>query len=674
MKKITLVLIFLIQSLLINAQYTISQKQYDSLTLLLAKAVADTVKIDLLFQLAVANQFANPNKTVEYFNQALPLARKINDKYRTMGCLITLGFTYTHIGEPVKAIEMFQEVLRYAEETKSDPTMALAFIGINYEAQGDLANGLEYARRAFLMYEESIKNKSSPIIDERGYVAGPLQLGIIFEKMGQLDSAMHYAKMSYDRISERGKDDGMSYFYCQICNLFGSIYIRLNQSEDALRFYNLALNKAVEVNFQPSLQESQIGLANFYFTKNQLDSVIHYATQAYEGATKIKGFEVMKTSTRLLRMAYEKKGLYSKALYYSDLSIAARDSVSGAEKVRDVLNIAHKEERRQQIMQQKIEAENAAFQSKIKIYSLLAILVGAFLLATFLYRNNRQKQIANALLHNQKEEIQSTLSQLKATQAQLIQSEKLASLGELTAGIAHEIQNPLNFVNNFSELSVDLVKDLKEELKRPDKDETYIDELFDDLSQNQEKINHHGKRASSIVKGMLEHSRASTGIRELTDINKLADEYLRLAYHGLRAKDNSFNADFELIIDENLPKIEVIPQDMGRVLLNLINNAFYAVSQRRAAMLTAQTEYDPSVLVTTQHIDNQIIIKVKDNGIGMSEAVKAKVFQPFFTTKPTGQGTGLGLSLAYDIVTKGHGGTLEVESTEGVGSEFIIKI
>ena len=293
----------------------------------------------------------------------------------------------------------------------------------------------------------------------------------------------------------------------------------------------------------------------------------------------------------------------------------------------------------------------------------------------------------------QKEELQTTLKDLQATQAQLIQKEKLASLGELTAGIAHEIQNPLNFVNNFSELSIDLVKDLRDEMGKSSltakgeiiiSDKAYFDELFDDLSQNQEKINHHGKRASSIVKGMLEHSRTSTGVKELTDINKLADEYLRLSYHGLRAKDKGFNADYQTDFEENLPKIEVIPQDIGRVLLNVINNAFYAVNERAQqirsgnfeSFLNVATEqsYIPSVSVITQHINNQIIIKVKDNGIGMSEATKAKVFQPFFTTKPTGQGTGLGLSLAYDIVMKGHGGTLEMESTEGVGSEFIIRL
>ena len=270
------------------------------------------------------------------------------------------------------------------------------------------------------------------------------------------------------------------------------------------------------------------------------------------------------------------------------------------------------------------------------------------------------------ILESQNEQLDKLVAQrtqeLKASQAQLIQSEKLASLGELTAGIAHEIQNPLNFVNNFSEVSAELVEEMNQELNNGDINEAK--EIANDLKQNLEKINLHGKRASSIVKGMLEHSRTSTGIKEFTDINQLAEEYLRLSYQGLRAKDNAFNSDFELIAEDNLPKIEVIPQDMGRVLLNLINNAFWAV----------KTVTKPLVTVKTEQSDNQIIIKVIDNGQGMSEEVKAKIFQPFFTTKPTGQGTGLGLSLAYDIVTKGHGGTIEVESLEGEGTEFIVKL
>lgn len=275
-------------------------------------------------------------------------------------------------------------------------------------------------------------------------------------------------------------------------------------------------------------------------------------------------------------------------------------------------------------------------------------------------------------LVEEKHKLEHTLAELRTTQAQLIQKEKLASLGELTAGIAHEIQNPLNFVNNFSELSVDLAQELNEELDKEPIDKVFVKELMGDLTQNQSKINLHGKRASSIVKGMLEHSRQSSGERELTDLNQLADEYLRLSYHGLRAKDSSFNCDYELIADSNLPKIEVIPQDIGRVLLNLINNAFYAVNVGRVQK-AADVSYSPKVIVSTQNLGTQIVIEVKDNGTGMSDATKAKIFQPFFTTKPTGEGTGLGLSLAYDIVTKGHGGTIEVESVEGEGTTFTMR-
>ncbi|MEZ4904833.1 MAG: ATP-binding protein [Spirosomataceae bacterium] len=278
-------------------------------------------------------------------------------------------------------------------------------------------------------------------------------------------------------------------------------------------------------------------------------------------------------------------------------------------------------------------------------------------------------------LLQQKEELQKAIETLKATQQQLIQSEKLASLGELTAGIAHEIQNPLNFVNNFSEVSGEIIQELVEEVNKPpiSQDLVLKSELLADLAQNLEKITHHGKRASNIVTGMLQHSRTSTGEKDLTDLNALADEYLRLSYHGLRAKDKSFNATLITDFDPNLPKIEVIPQDIGRVLLNLINNAFYA-TQQRFRPLDDKVEDSPKVTVSTQTLEKAVEIRVKDNGVGMSEEVKAKMFQPFFTTKPTGQGTGLGLSLAYDIITKGHGGTIDVESVEGEGTTFVIKL
>jgi C4-dicarboxylate-specific signal transduction histidine kinase len=307
-----------------------------------------------------------------------------------------------------------------------------------------------------------------------------------------------------------------------------------------------------------------------------------------------------------------------------------------------------------------LEKENLAIQSKYQTYFFLIILVVFIVIGIILLRGNRQKEKANILLAEQKDKIESALNQLKSTQAQLIQAEKMASLGELTAGIAHEIQNPLNFVNNFSEVSSELLDEMNEELDKGDIDEAKF--ISNDIKQNLEKINLHGKRADAIVKGMLEHSRSSKGEKVPTNINVLADEFLRLSYHGFRAKDKSFNADYSTDFDPTLPLVSVVAQDMGRVLLNLINNAFQAVKGVEK----------PKVTVSTKQLSTGIQISVADNGSGIPEAIKEKIFQPFFTTKPTGQGTGLGLSLSYDII-KAHGGNIKIESKENY-TNFIIEL
>ncbi|MDP4286270.1 MAG: ATP-binding protein [Bacteroidota bacterium] len=287
-----------------------------------------------------------------------------------------------------------------------------------------------------------------------------------------------------------------------------------------------------------------------------------------------------------------------------------------------------------------------------------------------------QQQMLQEEVNRQTAEIRHTLDNLKATQKQLIQSEKMASLGELTAGIAHEIQNPLNFVNNFSEVNSEMIDELKNELATGNLQ--LANEIADDIKSNEQKINHHGKRADAIVKSMLEHSRTSTGVKEPTDINKLADEYLRLAYHGLRAKDKHFNVEIKTHFDENIGKINLVSQDIGRVLLNLFNNAFYACAERSRSTANQQKSgnpisYNPTVSVNTKKTDNHVIITVSDNGKGIPQNIIDKIFQPFFTTKPTGQGTGLGLSLSYDII-KAHDGEIKVDSKEGEGTTFIIEL
>ncbi|MFD1873487.1 sensor histidine kinase [Hymenobacter bucti] len=276
-----------------------------------------------------------------------------------------------------------------------------------------------------------------------------------------------------------------------------------------------------------------------------------------------------------------------------------------------------------------------------------------------------------AALTQQSEELRKALDDLQTTQSQLIQAEKMASLGELTAGVAHEIQNPLNFVNNFAEVSTELLDELASEQTKPAPDLGLEAELLADLQQNIQKITHHGQRAASIVRGMLEHSRQSTGERTLTDLNALCDEYLRLAYHGLRAKDKTFNATLQTDFAPVLPLVEAVSQDLGRVLLNLFTNAFYAVRQRQQA---GEPGYAPTVRVCTKREGDEVVVCVRDNGTGIAEAVQQKIFQPFFTTKPAGEGTGLGLSLSYDIVVQGHDGTLEVESQEGNHTEFVMRL
>ena len=417
-------------------------------------------------------------------------------------------------------------------------------------------------------------------------------------------------------------------------------------------------------------------IAKLYQKENQLDSSIYYAQRGLEESQLTSYKQGVLDGSALLSELYEAKDP-KKAFQYYKIAAAAKDSLFGPSQLQALQTIVVDE----QMRQRETEAQRVAYQNQLRQYAFLAGLGVLLLIAFILYRTNKQQKKANHLLHRQKEEInlqrdkaEKALAELKSTQTQLIQKEKMALLGELTAGIAHEIQNPLNFVNNFSEVSAELVTELKEELNRGDTQEAQA--IADDLTLNLEKITHHGKWASSIVSGMLEHSRMGTGEKRPKDLNALADEYLRLSYQGLRAKDkpdssDRFNCALVTDFDPNLGKIEVIPQEIGRVLLNLYNNAFYAVREKQK---TASSTYQPTVTVSTKQTNQHIEICVRDNGLGIPAAILPKIFQPFFTTKPTGEGTGLGLSLAYDIITKGHGGTLEVESVEGEGTTFTVRL
>ena len=479
----------------------------------------------------------------------------------------------------------------------------------------------------------------------------------------------------YQEYLKLGGIEGLPFFDAELLWIKARMLQSQGRSEEA-RLFNIEsienYNKANDFHNGPSW--NCYDLAQSYMGDGDYEKAIEYASKAYDLGSEINHYTIKILSADLLSQLYERTGQKEKAYTYLKLYRSLKDEndkLNNAAnrsqlEVKTILNQRQREIEQLETASQLKEQENKT--QRIWIMSIAGALASLILLSFILVRNNRQKQKTNKVL-------ETTLANLKATQAQLIQSEKMASLGELTAGIAHEIQNPLNFVNNFSEVSTELVKEMVDEFDKGNTED--VKAIANDVVQNLEKINHHGKRAADIVKGMLQHSRTSTGQKEPTDINALADEYLRLAYHGLRAKDKSFNADYKTVLDEKLPKVQVIPQDIGRVLLNLINNAFYAVDKKAKSGIV---DYKPEVIVSTKAIPlpggdrgglKEVQISVKDNGPGIPEEIKDKIFQPFFTTKPTGQGTGLGLSLSYDIV-KAHGGELTVETIIGKGSKFII--
>jgi two-component system, NtrC family, sensor kinase len=490
------------------------------------------------------------------------------------------------------------------------------------------------------------------------------KMGTNYEQAGKADSGLVYAKLAVQYAEESNNTSNLPF----PLGTLAECYISLKEYDRALIYLNQSHDLAVKYNDLEALSWAMQDYARLYLETNQQDSARYWGNKAIEYSTKLKFRYIEMFAYKYMYESFEKTDTKDSVHKYFKLWALAKDSLLNTTKTKalQTLNFTN------QLEEQEAEKLEIQFRDRLIMYAMLAALCFFLSIGLILYRNNRQKQKANALLQDKNEEIQSALETLKIAQAQLIQSEKLASLGELTAGISHEIQNPLNFVTNFSELSIGLVEDIKVEIERPEIDKPYLDELFTDLKHNQEKINIHGKRASSIVKGMLSHSRTSTGTREWTDISQLADEYLRLSYHGLRAKDKSFNSDFKTHFADNLPNVEIVNQDIGRVFLNLINNAFYAVYERKKQQ--REPGFEPLVSVSTEKIDKMLVIKIKDNGIGMPESVKAKIFEPFFTTKPTGEGTGLGLSLSYDILTKGHGGSLAVDSSENVGTTFTITL
>jgi signal transduction histidine kinase len=650
MKIIRRSFLFILTTLAVTS--VIGQRRYtDSLNIELSKAKDDSGRVLVLSDLAYYHRYQNLDTAMLFAQRALALSQEIEFARGESLAYQMIGITHRMNLNMPSAFENLYKGLIIAEENNLRYEEAMSFMRISqaFSSIEQHTSALKFCLKAL--------NTLSPKEVTRAHLFSWLSLGTTYERLNKIDSAKYYKRKVYDNV--KVIPDFLGSIYAQLAN---DLY-KEGENTLALSYFYQSIEFAETNNNFWEIARVCADIADLYHKEGNQDSAIYYAKRGLENGIKVNATSAVVRCGNLLADIYESSNP-AEALRCFKIATTAKESLFGAGNLQAIQAVVEKEEARQK----DLAVAKAAFQTQLKLYGLLAGL-GLFLVVAFiLYRNNRQKQKANKVLQEQKDKVESTLHELKSTQSQLIQSEKMASLGELTAGIAHEIQNPLNFVNNFSEVNKELLVELKDEIRKGNLDE--VSAIADDVISNEEKISHHGKRADAIVKGMLQHSRTSTGQKEPTDINALCDEYLRLAYHGLKARDKSFNASFHFEPDKSLPKVNVMPQDIGRVLLNLINNAFYAVSEK---CKTADPSYQPAVTISTKRKENSIEISVADNGNGIPDAIKDKIFQPFFTTKPTGQGTGLGLSLSYDIV-KTHGGVLKEETEAGEGSIFIIEL
>jgi two-component system, NtrC family, sensor kinase len=626
----------------------------DSLERLLATIGDDTAKVNLLGSLSYYFAFNQADKSVACGQRGVQLSRQLGYRKGIAYCSQSLAWGLWGVGNYSYALQVALNVLQLYEELKDKQQIAQThyLLANIYRDFGDYKRALVDVQIGVKMFETL---NASDII-------GNAITGSIYDLQNRLDSASYYVRraVDLDRKINQGKWGWLYY-------LQGNIHRKMKQYDSAMYYYRTAL-PLVE---NKDIVETYNGIAILYKETGKIDSSIFYATEVLQKWRNVSYQRGILQAANILTDSYKKINQRDSTIKYLELSKTLNDSLFNQTNERDIQNMAFNE----QLRQDEILRERQQNRNRLTMYALVTAGIVFLFIALLLWRNNRHRKKAYALLQKQKHETdiqktkaEQTLVELRSTQFQLIQSEKMASLGELTAGIAHEIKNPLNFVNNFSEVNTELIDEMQQEIEKGNLDD--VKAIATDIKDNQQKITFHGKRADDIVKSMLQHSRSSSGVKEPTDINVLADEYLRLAYHGLRAKNKSFNATTKTDFDNSISKINIIPQDIGRVILNLINNAFYAVSEKQKQNIPG---YEPTVTLSTKKSKDMIEIRVKDNGNGIPQKILDKIFQPFFTTKPTGQGTGLGLSLAYDIV-KAHGGELKAETKEGEGAEFIISL
>jgi two-component system, NtrC family, sensor kinase len=642
----------------INYQFATASEYYQQSLGIYRETQNKKGQADQLLNLGIILRYRGAyGDAMENIMESLKISRQVKDTAIIVDALLAMGFVYLFVEKWDDAIRAQQDALKIFEQKKDSAGIARIYndMGVTNMHAGKLEIALEQHKTAL-----KIRLKTR----EYYYISASYSyIGNIYEDMNLLPLAIANYKDALQYTILDGSKISIIHSYLDL----GMSYLKNSEPDKAFEQFMIALELSHEENYRITEVQSAMNIAKIYLGKDQPEEALAWLKKAEKIAPKPLPVLIQDLYLNIAE-TYAKLGDYKGAFVNLQLHNEVKDSVQVIENMEKITTLSNRLEFENKLELQSNNNEKmlALSQAQVKRqkitrnFSLLGMFL-AFVLVGIVFVRFIEKKKLNTRLHN-------TLADLKSTQYQLIHAEKMASLGELTAGVAHEIQNPLNFVNNFSEVSSELIDEMKAELAVGSWQ--LAAEIADDLKLNLEKINHHGKRADAIVKGMLQHSRTSTGQKEPTDINALADEYLRLAYHGLRAKDKTFNAMMKTDFDESLEKINIIPQDISRVILNLITNAFYAVSEKKKQLGTG---YEPTVSIITKRVNNVVYLFVTDNGNGIPKAILDKIFQPFFTTKPSGQGTGLGLSLSYDII-KAHGGELKVETKEGEGSEFLVKL
>jgi two-component system NtrC family sensor kinase len=605
--------------------------------------------------------YYNNSKNVETLDnwlKSLDLFKSINYKLGISNMLSNIGALYDKKADDAKALEYTLQSLQLSEELGDKLRIATALLNIGntyLRKKATRSKALQYLLKAIPISEE--------LKDQDLIVTLNSNLGDAYYALGKTDSALFYFKKGLE-ASHNSEEVTTIY----ILNYIGKGYAKKGNYDLAINYQKQSVALAKKLKAGTDIGKSLLGLGDTYFAKGDITASLESYKEAETFLKDADAIDNLKDTYTGLTKTYEKLNDYQKAYHYQSLLSNVKDTIYNIETDKKLSSLQFdfdmtKKQSQINLLTKDTALKELDLQKQKNTKNVFAIGFGVILLFAFvIVRNNRQKQKTN-------KELEQTLVNLKSTQSQLVHAEKMASLGELTAGIAHEIQNPLNFVNNFSDVNRELLEEMKEEMDKGNLEDAKA--IANDVMENEVKINHHGKRADSIVKGMLQHSRTGSGVKEPADINALADEYLRLGYHGLRAKDNSFNATMVTDYDATIGMIQVIPQDIARVLLNLITNAFYAVGEKKKELIPG---YEPTVSVSTKRKNDKVEIRVRDNGNGIPQKVMDKIFQPFFTTKPTGEGTGLGLSMSYDIVTKGHGGKITATTAEGEYAEFCLTL